>query len=101
LKIGPDVNFPKIAEETEGFSGADLQALLYNAHLDVTHSALAEASLVAPTAPSASATIPLEYTVLQMAKSATTTMEDAAFQQKVRCPCTKNARQTQICFLAS
>jgi peroxin-1 len=32
-----------LAEKTEGYSGADLQALLYNAHLDVVHDAIAAA----------------------------------------------------------
>src|SRR5712671_609088 len=35
LPISTDVNFDHIADTTEGFSGADLQALLYNAHLEV------------------------------------------------------------------
>ena len=30
-----------IAQDTEGFSGADLQALIYNAHLEVVHEAIA------------------------------------------------------------
>lgn len=30
----------QLAVETEGFSGADLQAMLYNAHLEVVHASL-------------------------------------------------------------
>lgn len=37
MTISPTVNFDEIAARTEGFSGADLQALLYNCHLDVIH----------------------------------------------------------------
>jgi SpoVK/Ycf46/Vps4 family AAA+-type ATPase len=40
------VDFDQLAAETEGFSGADLQALLYNAHLDVIHSSIAHLSSV-------------------------------------------------------
>lgn len=36
----PDVDLSYYAEITEGFSGADLQALIYNAHLEVVHSSL-------------------------------------------------------------
>jgi peroxin-1 len=35
-----DVDLKKWAEKTDGYSGADLQALLYNAHLDAIHSQL-------------------------------------------------------------
>ena len=34
------MNLSNIAEETVGFSGADLQAVIYNAHLDVVHSSV-------------------------------------------------------------
>lgn len=30
-----------LAKETDGYSGADLQALLYNAHLEVVHETIA------------------------------------------------------------
>ncbi|KAF8531614.1 P-loop containing nucleoside triphosphate hydrolase protein [Gautieria morchelliformis] len=38
--MAPDVDLNQYAEATEGFSGADLQALIYNAHLEVVHSTL-------------------------------------------------------------
>lgn len=34
VPLAPDVNIDEWAQRTEGFSGADLQALLYNAHLE-------------------------------------------------------------------
>lgn len=40
LHLAPSVDIEQLAEDTEGFSGADLQALVYNAHLDVVHSVL-------------------------------------------------------------
>jgi peroxin-1 len=41
--MSPDVDFDHLAGATEGFSGADLQALLYNAHLEVVHASVGEA----------------------------------------------------------
>ncbi|KAH9929150.1 AAA-domain-containing protein [Fomitopsis serialis] len=40
VKVAPSANIQAIAGETAGFSGADLQALVYNAHLEVIHEAL-------------------------------------------------------------
>lgn len=42
--MSPDVDFNHLADATEGFSGADLQALLYNAHLEVVHASVGEIS---------------------------------------------------------
>ncbi|KAI9814846.1 MAG: Peroxisome biosynthesis protein pex1 [Thelocarpon impressellum] len=45
LKMGDDVlqgGLSQIAERTEGYSGADLQALVYNAQLEAIHDVLAE-----------------------------------------------------------
>ena len=39
--FAPSVDLCALAEKTEGFSGADLQALVYNAHLEVVHDAIA------------------------------------------------------------
>ncbi|KAH9485161.1 Peroxisome biosynthesis protein PAS1 [Psilocybe cubensis] len=41
LTLSAAVDLDEIAARTEGFSGADLQALLYNAHLDVIHASIA------------------------------------------------------------
>ena len=46
MNVSSEVDFDEIASKTDGFSGADLQALLYNAHLEVIHSVIAETSLV-------------------------------------------------------
>ncbi|KAI6118955.1 P-loop containing nucleoside triphosphate hydrolase protein [Pisolithus croceorrhizus] len=40
VTLDASVDFGEIAKATEGFSGADLQALLYNAHLRVVHAAI-------------------------------------------------------------
>lgn len=44
LTLSPDVldALPEIASRTEGYSGADLQALIYNAHLEAIHDVLGD-----------------------------------------------------------
>ncbi|KAF7969113.1 hypothetical protein HWV62_28272 [Athelia sp. TMB] len=41
VSITSDIDWSYIAETTEEFSGADLQALVYTAHLEVVHSSIA------------------------------------------------------------
>ncbi|KAA1470710.1 AAA-domain-containing protein [Dentipellis sp. KUC8613] len=45
VPISPSVDFASLAEMTEGYSGADLQALLYNAHLDVVHASIKDVAI--------------------------------------------------------
>ncbi|KAL4070159.1 P-loop containing nucleoside triphosphate hydrolase protein [Scleroderma yunnanense] len=40
VTLDPSVDFGEIAKVTAGFSGADLQALIYNAHLQVVHAVI-------------------------------------------------------------
>lgn len=40
MQLASDVNLNVYAEKTEGFSGADLQGFLYNAHLEAIHGAI-------------------------------------------------------------
>lgn len=40
IALSPSVDLSVYAAQTEGFSGADLQALIYNAHLDAIHAGL-------------------------------------------------------------
>jgi peroxin-1 len=70
-----------IAQLTEGFSGADLQALVYNAHLEVVHSSIAADSKVTTTGEEE----PIEYLVLGggNGKSVTTRAEESSFQRRV------------------
>ncbi len=44
VHLHPEVELEKWAERTEGFSGADLQALLYNAHLEAIHESISAAT---------------------------------------------------------
>ncbi|OLL24560.1 Peroxisome biosynthesis protein PAS1 [Neolecta irregularis DAH-3] len=40
LNLGNDVDLTSLADKTTGYTGADLQALLYNAHLEAVHDIL-------------------------------------------------------------
>lgn len=40
IALNPSIDLATYASRTEGFSGADLQAFIYNAHLDAIHAAL-------------------------------------------------------------
>lgn len=40
LDLDADVDLAFLASRTDGFSGADLQSLIYNAHLDAVHEVL-------------------------------------------------------------
>jgi peroxin-1 len=40
MKLESNVDLKVYAEKTEGFSGADLQGFLYNAHLEAIHGAI-------------------------------------------------------------
>ncbi|OSD00321.1 AAA-domain-containing protein [Trametes coccinea BRFM310] len=72
VALAPSVDLAALAEETDGFSGADLQALMYNAHLEVVHDTISShvatsstksngASAIA--ASSADASEPVKYTL--------------------------------------
>ncbi len=82
--IAPDVDFAEVASKTEGFSGADLQALLYNAHLDVIHSAIAEAPTTTTTANKLDE-VPLEYMVINAGENqpVMSKAEQTALERKV------------------
>src|SRR5204863_4354432 len=40
LELGEDVDLYSLAERTENYTGADLQATLYNAHLEAVHNVI-------------------------------------------------------------
>jgi peroxin-1 len=44
LHLSPSISLEEFAKLTRGYSGADLQALMYNAHLDAIHAGLNAAS---------------------------------------------------------
>ncbi|KAG9310908.1 P-loop containing nucleoside triphosphate hydrolase protein [Chiua virens] len=45
VTLGPSVDLEEIARLTEGYSGADLQSLVYNAHLEVIHASIDASSI--------------------------------------------------------
>lgn len=40
MKLADDVDLESFAKRTKGFSGADLQGFLYNAHLEAIHNSI-------------------------------------------------------------
>ncbi|KAJ7072576.1 P-loop containing nucleoside triphosphate hydrolase protein [Mycena amicta] len=81
VTISPDVNLVEIAQATEGFSGADLQALIYNAHLEVVHASLS----TLPTADRNSAETPVEFKIIGGPPNRVTSRaDDMALQRRAR-----------------
>lgn len=87
VALDPCVDFDALARDTEGFSGADLQALVYNAQLEVIHETISATSVSGSSNNGNEDDQPIEYTIIggppesQMVKSRA---EEAAFQQRVR-----------------
>jgi len=81
------VQLDEVAEATEGYSGADLQALLYNAHLEVVHASIAGIQTADQSASRAEETL-VEYTTLgdPAEKSVTSKAEEIALQRRVIVP---------------
>ena len=44
LQLGEDVDLYSLAERTTNYTGADLQAMLYNAHLEAVHNVISTQS---------------------------------------------------------
>jgi peroxin-1 len=83
VSISPSINWEEIAESTEGFSGADLQALVYNAHLEVVHSSIASDTGLEKT--ESLEERPIEYVILggREGKSVASRAEESAIQRRV------------------
>ena len=88
--LAPSVDLEEIAQDTEGFSGADLQALIYNAQLEVIHETIAATTLSNDSkinGKKPDSDQPLRY--VQIAGPAAngkvkSRAEEAAFQRRVR-----------------
>ncbi|THU89378.1 AAA-domain-containing protein [Dendrothele bispora CBS 962.96] len=84
ITLSPEVDLQEIADATEGFSGADLQALLYNAHLEVVNESIA-ASASPEKSTSTDKEVPVQYTTIgTLSKAARSKAEEAALQRRVR-----------------
>lgn len=84
MLVDPHINWRGIAEATDGFSGADLQALVYNAHLEVVHSFIVtDAGL--PSGERIKDEAPIEYVRLGSSPSSgiTSRAEESAIQRRV------------------
>ncbi|KAH9846022.1 AAA-domain-containing protein [Lenzites betulinus] len=94
VALGASVDLPALARATDGFSGADLQALVYNAHLEVIHdtiSATHPASTDGAGAGSApDEPVPVKYTALGGGGQAggerrvLSRAEESAFQRRLQ-----------------
>lgn len=86
MMVSPTVDFHEIASKTEGFSGADLQALLYNAHLDVIHSSISEIPTISSS--SQNDNTPIQYAIIggSPGQEVLSKAEETALQKRV-CIC--------------
>ncbi|KAF8608223.1 AAA-domain-containing protein [Ceratobasidium sp. AG-I] len=86
VSLAPDVSLAGIAKQTEGYSGADLQALVYNAQLEVVHEELAAASQALTTSASSAKTekqIKLEVVGGPAGGTTMTRAESAVLERRV------------------
>ena len=74
VSVSPSVDLDEVAAATDGYSGADLQALVYNAHLEVIHDSLASTSDKQMMPRESEDESPLKFTLL--GESKTTSMAD-------------------------
>lgn len=90
MTVSPTVNFDNLADRTDGFSGADLQALLYNAHLEVVHSSIAEFSPTSTSTTYSSSNVideqPIQYFNIgaNAGKTVLSKAEEMAMQKRLR-----------------
>ena len=87
ITLSSDVDLEEFAQATEGFSGADLQALVYNAHLRVVHATIsATRTQKNGTRTSEDDDEPIQYVILggkSNDKKVMSRAEEAAFQKEV------------------
>jgi SpoVK/Ycf46/Vps4 family AAA+-type ATPase len=85
MKLSASVELDELARLTDGYSGADLQALIYNAHLDVIHSSIpASGGNSTP----AQDEVPVQFVKLggQGQKTLLSRAEETAMQRRVCLP---------------
>ncbi|KAF7970317.1 hypothetical protein HWV62_24390 [Athelia sp. TMB] len=86
VSIASDIDWSYIAESTEGFSGADLQALVYNAHLEVVHSSIAANPVLDLQASGEAEGEEVKYVALggEKGRGAVSRAEESAIQRRLR-----------------
>ncbi|KAF7375905.1 putative peroxisomal biogenesis AAA ATPase pex1 [Mycena sanguinolenta] len=85
VTLSPSVDIDEIAAATAGYSGADLQALLYNAHLEVVHSSIASTALD-DRAPARDDDTAVQFTVIggDSKTKVTSKADEMALQRRLR-----------------
>ncbi|KAI1787498.1 AAA-domain-containing protein [Ganoderma leucocontextum] len=90
IEFGPSVDLGELANATDGFSGADLQALVYNAHLEVVHDTIAHHpaadSSSKPNGVGSEDAEPIRYTALgsESQGRVLSRAEESAFQRRLQ-----------------
>ena len=86
VALSPAADLDALARDTEGYSGADLQALVYNAQLEVIHETIAATSVSGGSSSTVVDDSPVEYMVISGpsgSEAVKSRAEEAAFQQRV------------------
>ncbi|KAG5645415.1 hypothetical protein DXG03_006239 [Asterophora parasitica] len=86
VSLSPSVDLSDIAAATDGFSGADLQALVYNAHLETIHASIASASNETRTIGTLSEEEPIEFIAVGGSSTAkvSSKAERSALEKRLR-----------------
>lgn len=88
MALASSVDLDALARDTDGFSGADLQALVYNAQLEVIHETISATSVSTATGSKKDEDdVPIEYAVIggpDGGNAVKSRAEEAAFQRRVR-----------------
>lgn len=83
MELEPSVDLASLGPLTEGFSGADLQALMYNAHLESVHLALERTEKTSASADSDDS--PVRFVVLGSNGDTLSRAEQSTLNARVRC----------------
>ena len=89
MTLADSVDLDEVAQATEGFSGADLQALVYNAQLEIIHETISASSPDGPTlngGRTEDEERPIQYEILSgpdIGKTVKSRAEEAVFQKQV------------------
>ncbi|GJE90322.1 PEX-1N and AAA domain-containing protein [Phanerochaete sordida] len=88
VALASSVDLDALARDTDGFSGADLQALVYNAQLEVIHETISATSISTLAGSKKDEDdVPIEYTVIggpDGGKAVKSRAEEAAFQRRLK-----------------
>ncbi|TRM69216.1 P-loop containing nucleoside triphosphate hydrolase protein [Schizophyllum amplum] len=85
VALAAGVQLSGVAEATEGFSGADLQALLYNAHLEAVHESIARGPAVERSSSSVDGEASVQYKIVGGAGPAVASRaEQMALQRRLQ-----------------